>query len=301
MNNIADTSREISFAVFRVAKLIEQPKLKSTLESAAVDLVAECGTVPFVTCVPKNARLPYLPYIEKLIELIHLAEMVGEIKPVNSEVLQRELQSLYTMIAESIGKKEDINLSETFKKSVIASPEGAWQSHEIASDYRPRNDKIESQDDKSAVQDDRVKTDDETKRNNIIKTDEKTESSAINKEPQFKLPRTIKIPESSIIKTNQSNSLSSNERELVDAKYQIPEFETASTRQSAIVEFIKQLPNGCRMKDLMNRFNNISERTLRNDLQVLAVEDKIERFGAVQGPFSYFRIKSVVSSPALLD
>ena len=60
-----------------------------------------------------------------------------------------------------------------------------------------------------------------------------------------------------------------------------------ANRQSAILEFIRQLPNGCRMRDLTGRFPEVSERTIRNDLQALLGERLIERAG--KGPFSSFR------------
>ncbi len=65
-------------------------------------------------------------------------------------------------------------------------------------------------------------------------------------------------------------------------------------RQSAILGFIQQLPNGCRMKDLIRGFSSVSERTLRNDLQTLISERVIERIGS-QGPNSYFKAISQVT------
>ncbi len=254
--NIADHAREIAFAVFRVSKLIEQPKLKSFLESAAVELVSECGNVPFVSYVPNGTSLPYLPYLEKLTNLVLLAESIGEIKPVNAKVLSRELAALKSAIAESVSatystseKAEEINLEDIFKKEDNVIPSGAV----IPSSARnPRDD---------------------------------------NREPQFKLPRTIKIPE----------AIQAPAQQLQATPVVEINFDNALTRQSAILEFIKQLPNGCRMKDLMAKFPSVSERTLRNDLQVLTTEDKIERFGAIQGPFSYFRAKSQNRPPELLE
>ena len=46
------------------------------------------------------------------------------------------------------------------------------------------------------------------------------------------------------------------------------------------------------MKDLTDKFQSVSERTLRNDLQTLISSSSIERFGAIQGPFSYYRFKN---------
>ncbi|MBI2592541.1 MAG: DeoR family transcriptional regulator [Candidatus Colwellbacteria bacterium] len=59
-------------------------------------------------------------------------------------------------------------------------------------------------------------------------------------------------------------------------------------RQSAIMEHIRQLPNGCRMRDLVAQFPEVSERTLRYDLQNLVASGLVTRVGT-QGPTSFFR------------
>ena len=61
-----------------------------------------------------------------------------------------------------------------------------------------------------------------------------------------------------------------------------------ANRQSAILSFIRQLPNGFRMRDLIVKFPEVSERTLRNDLHDLTTEGLVERVGS-QGPFASFR------------
>ena len=61
----------------------------------------------------------------------------------------------------------------------------------------------------------------------------------------------------------------------------------STIRQSAILEKIRQLPN-CQLKDLMESFAEVSERTLRYDLQKLFNQGLIERIGA--GPSTYYVI-----------
>lgn len=63
----------------------------------------------------------------------------------------------------------------------------------------------------------------------------------------------------------------------------------AKDRQTAILQFIRQFPNDCRMKDLVVEFSDTSERTLRSDAQKLIADGLIERLGGKSGPFSYFR------------
>ncbi|MEK7195737.1 MAG: hypothetical protein AAB659_00620 [Patescibacteria group bacterium] len=204
--NIHDHTREISFAVFRVAKLIENPKLKKELEESAIELVSKCGEIPYVPYIPEGETLPYLPYIEKLVNLVKLAEIVGEVKSVNSKVLLRELGILKSAIIGSLGKKEDIDLAESF-----ARPEPA----------------------------------------------ERTELPSVGR---FSLPPSIKHEKPNV---------------------------NIAIRQSAIIAFIRGLPNGCRMRDLLTKFPEVSERTLRNDLQDLNAGGLVERLG--KGASSSFR------------
>ena len=62
----------------------------------------------------------------------------------------------------------------------------------------------------------------------------------------------------------------------------------AKERHSAILEFIRQFPNDCRMKDLSGRFTHVSERTLRSDIGILIENREVERLGGKSGPASYF-------------
>lgn len=63
----------------------------------------------------------------------------------------------------------------------------------------------------------------------------------------------------------------------------------AAIRQAAIVNRIKS-GNGCRLKDLLAEFPDVSERTIRYDLQRLCERGEIERVGN-GGPASYYTIK----------
>ena len=73
----------------------------------------------------------------------------------------------------------------------------------------------------------------------------------------------------------------------------------AAIRQSAIINRIKSISSdnqgtnegGCRLKDLLVEFPDVSERTLRYDLQRLCDQGLVERVGN-GGPSSYYRVKS---------
>ncbi len=63
----------------------------------------------------------------------------------------------------------------------------------------------------------------------------------------------------------------------------------AAMRQSAILEQMRQ-KNDCRIKDLQGSFPDVSERTLRYDLQSLVEQGLIERVGS-GGPGTYYRMR----------
>ena len=70
----------------------------------------------------------------------------------------------------------------------------------------------------------------------------------------------------------------------------------AAMRQSSIINRIRQgNEKGCRLKDLIIEFSDVSERTLRYDLQRLCEQGIIERVGN-GGPASHYAYKGEVPS-----
>lgn len=63
-----------------------------------------------------------------------------------------------------------------------------------------------------------------------------------------------------------------------------------SNRQSEILKKIKEFGN-CRMRDLINSFPDVSERTLRNDLQRICEQGLARRVGG-GGPYSFYTVKA---------
>ncbi|TSC60599.1 MAG: hypothetical protein LiPW15_477 [Parcubacteria group bacterium LiPW_15] len=68
----------------------------------------------------------------------------------------------------------------------------------------------------------------------------------------------------------------------------------AAIRQSAILQRIRQSGN-CRMKDIIEGFPEVSERTLRYDLERLSEQGLIERVGQ-SGPATSYRVAVAVSA-----
>src|SRR3989344_7678665 len=78
---------------------------------------------------------------------------------------------------------------------------------------------------------------------------------------------------------------------------------SAAIRQSAIINKLNSFSSGqeksgniCRLKDLIAELPDVSERTLRYDLQRLCEQGVVERIGN-GGPSSYYRLSGSVSAP----
>ena len=96
---------ELSWAVFRCTELFSQEKLRKEVEAAAVELIADSGTIA-------DMSEGELPRIEKLTALIRLAESVGQIASVNANVLYRELDNLAKAVRlEAANRREKKNIA----------------------------------------------------------------------------------------------------------------------------------------------------------------------------------------------
>jgi DeoR-like helix-turn-helix domain len=73
--------------------------------------------------------------------------------------------------------------------------------------------------------------------------------------------------------------------------------EGAPARQAKVIERIRQMGD-CHMRDIQDYVPDVSERTLRNDLNELIAQGKIERIGA-GGPSMFYRLKTVVVPSSL--
>jgi hypothetical protein len=103
MLTLPDSSlpNEISSAAVRVAALIEFARLRDEIKSVAVTLLADFNDES----------------ISRLERLIRLGETIGEIKPINSQVLLRELNRLRLDINSANKKtRPDIDLEREFAR-----------------------------------------------------------------------------------------------------------------------------------------------------------------------------------------
>ena len=222
LSPISQKAHDISFAAFRVAALIKNPKLRSEIESAAVDLVSHYEEIA-------DTSLPFTTpnVVDKLLRLITLAESISEMKPINASVLKRELGNLQTAIDFHINtfkgqpSGNDIDISNMFPASTLPSGNG--------------------------------------------KKDNKASHQVIG---------------------NSKSFLEASKEERSRVSTDSPSDTEISIRQTAILRNIRETQLR-RLSNIMEAMPNVSERTIRNDIQGLIDRGLIRRVGG-GGPHSYF-------------
>ncbi len=121
MSGVLILSREIASAMFRVAEIIKNDKIKNTLENAAILLVSE------------EDKAPKLDYVRNIILFCHSLKVVN---PINIEVLIREVNNLEMMIGAETDKEKHLDISSMFSFSDVVSD---------LSDYSLSNDTLDYQ------------------------------------------------------------------------------------------------------------------------------------------------------------
>lgn len=207
---------EISFAVFRVAALVKNFRIREELENFAVDLL-----------IGNTEVLPVLN------SLIKLAEGISEIKPADAKVLYREIGNL----------------------------ESAVRQYSLQA-IRQEQDEINQSGNRQSA--------------------EESEIEGIFSKP----PMVVNPAKPAKQSGKSSNPANGNGNGSGNGNGNII---NSAMRQTAILAKIRQLPD-CRMKDLIAAFSEISERTLRNDLQRLYEQGMLERAGG--GPLTFYRVKN---------
>ena len=222
MTPLSQKAHDISFAVFRVAGLVANTKLRRELEDAATDLVSRY----------EDAANPSITYhvpdpIDRLDRLVAMAESIKEMKPVNAQVLRRELNNLQTAMEIASNGNASGNAAgfkdlkmETFKNGDLEISD-MFPFAENTLGKQILNDKVQSINDAQETSTDGI-------------TLRQEEILAIIRETQF-----------------------------------------------------------CRLRNIMDKMPKVSERTIRNDIQVLISNSLVTRIGA-GGPASFFQSQEIM-------
>ena len=249
---IKEKSREISYVLIRVAFYVKRPELSSRFEHLAFELIDVSARVSVENT--GSAIVSALSIIASLDAMVRLAHSIYEIEPINATILIRELNNLNSAIRQ-FGKLDDKlpELESLFSAIPVSNQVSAPVSFGNNSDVL-------------------LSGDDESLDAYRAPLDNSSGKSVSLKELSSPLPE----------KSNRDNQ-SAN----------------IAVRQSAILEKIKSLPagsqaadgDGCRLKDILAVFPDVSERTIRYDIQKLCDSGVIERVGN-GGPATYYRVRS---------
>ncbi len=295
-------SFEVVWAVFRVAEHTTRQKIKQGLEDKATDYL-----------LAKDLKT-----LDELEEIIRLSGQIKEINQINTSVLLRETGNLRAAM---------LDIQDIQKKQLAPAntPENAPKIEEVFSRPPMRvSDLIEIMKKSGFEIKERQteKTESIEKINLGVKSDE-----AVNNGPAIKSPAREEIdfikekqeeieykqkesgkaifegqlleksPE--ITKSDTLNSPARQELTKESGKSEIKSPASKKDRFDAVIGFkernsiIMELLNKrslCHIKDLIDSLPNISERTVRYDVQRLVDKGVIERVGT-GGPNSFFRIK----------
>jgi len=276
---------EISWAVFRCAELFSQAKLRGEVEAAAVDLIADHA-------VANSVADGDFPRIDKLTSLIRLAESVGQIAPVNANVLYRELDNLTKALRIEVAEQHN-------KKNITASLEQIFTNTAYANNLQP----ITNNQQQNSGLGDSARISSATSASPIIPTlrqDKDTQFGSVEallsaavrptqptptsmaKTPTVRQPSYSVIPAEAGIQSpmrTASNSLAVRQAQSA----------TARSWQFVILQKVKDLGQTT-TKELTASFPEISERTIRFYLQKLVDNGSIDRIGS-SGPGSAYRAK----------
>jgi len=236
MNKLSHKAHDISFAVFRVATLIKNKRLREELENTAVDFTVNYEDI---------LNLPsghVATVFDKLERLISLAGSIKEMKEINASVLKRELNAFQTAVLNQLSEdnRQDVNLSNDFAINTDKTRLDTDGTGRVQNSGLPRYARKDNAD--------------------------------------SGLPGTEGSTDTGNDSYEASGNSENNNSPLTD-------------RQSAILSKVREI-SSCRLRDLIEIFSDISERTIRNEIAVLIQHELIKRIG-LGGPNSYFESMEV--------
>ncbi len=227
-DSLKQKSREIAYALHRIAYYIQRQELRSRLEALAFSLL-EHTALASVDQDDQRAIQDVLKDIAALDVLVRIGHSLYQIEPMNSTILIEQLEFFNSAMRQfgNLDRKSE-SIESIFSKTSL-----------------PLH----------------------------LKGDEKKD---------IKVKNQLNISE---INTELDADL---EKEEVEESVDDTDIKM---RQSAITDLVKLTGEGnCRLKDVIAAFPDVSERTLRYDLQKLCDQGVIERVGS-SGPGSFYHLK----------
>lgn len=259
---IKEKSREISYALIRVAFYIKRMELRDRMENLAFELLDNAARVS----VENNNRniISALSTIASLDILIRLAHSIYEVEPVNATILVRELNNLNSAIRQ-FGKSDEQlpNLESLFSHNAINNPVAS--AINFGGQFNTEENLVSSGNENL-----------DAYKSEVAESETSASVTASTAVAESNSPARLSASSFSGSKLVQDNNQALN----------------IAMRQASIVDKIKSANGaGKRLKDVLAEFQDVSERTIRYDLQKLCERGVIERVGN-GGPATFYRIVS---------
>jgi len=252
-------SFEVVWAVFRVAEHATRPKIQQGLEDKALDYL-----------LAKDMKS-----LDGLEEIVRFGAQIRDIGQVNANVLLREIGTLRAAMLE---------LADTQRKQLAPAktPESAPQIEEVFAKPPMRvSDLLEAI--RKGVSEGKKEINESG--NPSTGSGQGSPAREFGNPPEAdKSPAKQEISPASAI-----NSPARDTQSLVSDKSRFEAAIGFKERNDIIMQILTKR-SLCHMKDLMGALPNISERTVRYDVQRLVDKGVIERVGT-GGPNSFFRMR----------
>ena len=237
---IKNRSFEIAWAVFRCANLIKQPALKTELENASVGLVNQLF-----------GQSEQVEHLERLEQLVRLAEAVGEISKTNALVLFREIDNFKEIIRQrNSAIRQEKEESSAIDRIFAKVPMPLFNINNSSA---------------------------------IIRQSEKSSAKEVRQENNLTI-----IRQNNSAKNNNSAIIRQDQPQVVR---QAPVEKTQDKQggQDLVLKKVKELGKTT-TKEILGFFPEISERTIRFYLQGLCEQGLVSRVGTT-GPGSYYVVR----------
>lgn len=278
-------SFEVVWAVFRVAEHTVRPKIKDGLEDKATDYL-----------LAKNSDT-----LDELEQIVRFCAQIKEISSVNANVILREIGNLRSAMMEVVdNQRRQLPAPKDPEKApkveeVFSRP--PMKVSDLLEEIRRGIEKIENLDKGKEVNNESAQGgqgfDKESKQGNPLKTDKSPAREKDNSNQTLVNSEEIETKNlDKPVLTNEVNSGKSPAREDKSPAREKDRFEAAigfKERNEIIMNLLSKR-SLCHLKDLMSILPDISERTVRYDIQRLVDKGIIERVGT-GGPNSFFRLK----------
>ncbi|MEK7554774.1 MAG: DeoR family transcriptional regulator [Patescibacteria group bacterium] len=254
MNMDAQADR-IAFALIKIAAYVRRPELRRRIEESAfnlIEMVAKRDIQRFFEAIPATEAL------------VRVGKTIYEIEPMNADMLISEIGNLKSEIRQIAELSLPPKYEQVFNSVQL---QNLWNSSQQTG-FR--------------------KIEEDIKNYRFRPEISKIHSETIMAKTDSQKPKSQEIIEERNKEDKEENGTKSEGILSTSLTLDNP-----AMRQSAIADKIRKFGNKtAQLKDIVAEFSNVSERTLRYDLERLCNQGVIERIGQ-GGPGTYYRARVI--------